>query len=331
MKAVLISENKDLIWSDVPNPVLADGEVLVEIYAAALNRADLMQRAGEYPPPPGCPEWPGLEISGVIKEITPNAKSESDWRVGDKVCALLGGGGYAEYAAVHHSMLMPIPKGLSMVEAAALPEAFATAYLNLFIEGGAKAGQTLLMHAGTSGLASVIIPMAKAFGLRVITTVLSAEIANSISHLNADIVVDTSTQNIADVLKTEAEKGNPINIAIDCLGSEKVGECFPYVAYGCRWIMIATLAGDMTDVNLRTMFMKNIRLIGSTLRSKPQEVKAHILASLVKEVWPKVETGEVRPTIYATLPITQAEDAHALLEKGQSVGKVVLTVREEKA
>ena len=223
-------------------------------------------------------------------------------------------------------MLMPIPKGISMEEAAALPEAFATAYLNLFIEGGAKEGMTFLMHAGASGLASVVIPMAKAFGLRVITTVLSEEIAKSISHLNADLVVDTSKENIADVLAREAEAGRPLNLAIDCLGSTKVGECFPHVAYGCRWIMIATLAGDITDVNMRTMYVKNIRLIGSTLRSKTPEVKGQILSSLVKDVWPKVESGEVRPTIYKVMPITEAEAAHDLLAQGKSVGKVVLTV-----
>ena len=241
----------------------------------------------------------------------------------------LCGGGYAEYAAVPYNMLMPVPKGLSMIEAAALPEAFATAYLNLFIEGGAKEGQTFLMHAGASGLASVVIPMAKAFGLRVITTVLSKEIAESIKHLNADVVVDTSSENIADVLKREAENGHELNLAIDCLGSEKVGECFPYVAYGCRWIMIATLAGDISPVNMRTMYVKNIRLIGSTLRSKSVEVKGQILANLVKDIWPKVESGEVKPTVYAVLPIEEAEKAHDLLEKGVSVGKVVLKVCEE--
>lgn len=327
MKAIVIEPNKDLVWKDVPNPTLADGEVLVEVHAAAVNRADLMQRAGTYPPPPGCPDWPGLEIAGVIKEITPEVERLGKWKVGDEVCALLGGGGYAEYAAVPENMLMPIPKGLSMTEAAALPEAFATAYLNLFIEGGAKSGQTLLMHAGASGLASVIIPMAKAFGLRVITTVLSEEIAKSITHLGADVVVDTSKENIADVLAREAEAGHSLNIAIDCLGSEKVGECFPHVAYGCRWIMIATLAGDISPVNMRTMYVKNIRLIGSTLRSKPVEVKGQILASLVSEVWPKVESGEVRPTIYETMPIQEAEAAHDLLEQGKSVGKVVLLVK----
>lgn len=326
MKAIVIEPNKDLVWKEVETPVLKDGEVLVEVYAAAVNRADLMQRAGQYPPPPGCPDWPGLEISGVIKELTPEAEKSGKWHVGDKVCALLGGGGYAEYAAVPHNMLMPIPKGISMVEAAALPEAFATAYLNLFIEGGAKEGMTFLMHAGASGLASVVIPMAKAFGLRVITTVLSEEIADSIKHLNADIVVDTSKENIADVLKREEENGHPLNLAIDCLGSEKVGECFPYVAYGCRWIMIATLAGDISAVNMRTMYVKNIRLIGSTLRSKSVEVKGQILSSLVNDIWPKVESGEVRPTVYAVMPITDAEKAHDLLEQGVSVGKVVLTI-----
>jgi len=329
LKAVVITENKDLVWTDVPDLVLKDGEVLVETYAAALNRADLMQRAGNYPPPPGCPEWPGLEISGVIKELSPAAQREGKWKEGDKVCALLGGGGYAQYAAVHHSMLMPVPKGLSMIEAAALPEAFATAYLNLFMEGGAKAGDVLLMHAGASGLASVIIPMAKAFGLRVITSVLSADIAKSIAHLKADVVIDTSSERVAECLKIEEERGYPVNIAIDCLGGEMMGECLPYVAYGCRWIMIATLAGDITTINMRTIYMKNIRIIGSTLRSKPIKVKAQILANLVKNIWPKIESGEIRPTIYKTLPITEAEAAHALLEKGKNIGKVVLTVKEE--
>ncbi len=326
MKAIVIETNKDLVWKEVADPVLKDGEVLVEVYAAAVNRADLMQREGQYPPPPGCPDWPGLEISGVIKELTPQAKESGKWHIGDKVCALLGGGGYAEYAAVPHNMLMRVPKGLSMIEAAALPEAFATAYLNLFIEGGAKEGMTFLMHAGASGLASVVIPMAKAFGLRVITTVLSDKIAESIKHLNADVVVDTSKENIAEVLKNEADNGHPLNLAIDCLGSEKVGECFPYVAYGCRWIMIATLAGDISPVNMRTMYVKNIRLIGSTLRSKSVEMKGQILSKLVEDIWPKIEAGEIRPTVFAVMPITEAEKAHDMLKEGKSVGKVVLTI-----
>lgn len=329
MKAVVITDNQGLLWTDVENPVLKAGEVLVEVHAAAVNRADLMQRAGTYPPPPGCPDWPGLEIAGVICDMTEEAKANSTWKIGDRVCALLGGGGYAEYAAVPYNMLMPIPEGLSMAEAAALPEAFATAYLNLFIEGGAKSGQTFLMHAGASGLASVVIPMAKAFGLRVITTVLNEQKAAEIAHLNADVVVDTSKEDIVDVLKREEAEGHPLNLAIDCLGSANVGRCFPYLAYGCRWIMIATLAGDLSEVNMRTMYVKNIRLIGSTLRSKPVETKAQILANLVRDIWPKITSGEVRPTIYATMPITEAEAAHDLLESGTSAGKVVLIVKED--
>ena len=191
MKAVLVDENKALCWTDVPDPVITDDEVLVETHAAALNRADLMQREGNYPPPPGCPEWMGLEISGVVVGIGDVAKKESNWRIGDKVCALLGGGGYAQYAAVKYDMLMPVPENCSMIEAAAMPEAFATAYLNLFMEGKIEAGNTLLMNAGASGLASVIIPMAKAFGIRVITTVVSDQFAESIKHLNADVVIST--------------------------------------------------------------------------------------------------------------------------------------------
>ena len=196
MKAILVNDDKSLSWSDVPNSVIKTDEVLVEIHAAALNRADLMQRDGDYPPPAGCPEWMGLEIAGVIVELGEEAKEKSSFKVGDKVCALLGGGGYAEYVAVKYDMLMPIPKNCSMVEAAAIPEAFATAYLNLFIEGGLKSGNTLLMHAGASGLASVIIPMAKAFGARVITSVLSDEKAESIKHLGADIIINTSKENV---------------------------------------------------------------------------------------------------------------------------------------
>ena len=156
MKAILVNNDKSLSWSDVPNPVIKDDEVLVEIHAAALNRADLMQRDGDYPPPPGCPEWMGLEVAGIIVEMGKDVEKLSSWKIGDKVCALLGGGGYAEYVSVKYDMLMPVPKNCSMVEAAAIPEAFATAYLNLFIEGGIKEGNTLLMNAGASGLASVI-------------------------------------------------------------------------------------------------------------------------------------------------------------------------------
>ena len=327
MKAILVNDDKSLRWDNVPDPNIKDDEVLVEIHAAALNRADLMQREGDYPPPPGCPEWMGLEIAGVIVEMGDEAKVKSDWKIGDKVCALLGGGGYAEYVAVKYDMLMPVPKNCTMVEAAAIPEAFATAYLNLFMEGNIKEGNTLLMNAGASGLASVIIPMAKAFGIRVITTVLDDEKAKSIEHLKADRVVVTTKEDISEVLKEELENGHSVDVAIDCLGGEIMGKCIHYLTHGARWIMIAALAGQKTEIDLKNIYVRNVRIIGSTLRSRTPEVKAQILASLVENVFPKIETGEVKPTIYKVLPITEAEAAHDILYKGQNVGKVVLTLK----
>ena len=326
MKAILVQNDRSLVWADVPDPVVGAEDVLVKIEAAALNRADLMQREGDYPPPPGCPEWMGLEIAGTIVEVGEEAKQKSDWKVGDKVCALLGGGGYAQYANIKYDMLMPVPENCSMIEAAAIPEAFATAYLNLFIEGKIQPDNTLLMNAGASGLASVIIPMAKAFGIRVITTVLSDEIAASIKHLNADVVVNTSKENIADVLKQQLEEGHSVDVAIDCLGGEIMGKCIHYLTHGARWIMIAALAGTKTEIDLKNIYVRNVRIIGSTLRSRTPETKAEILRSLVRDVWPKVSSGEVKPTIYKVLPITEAEAAHDILYRGENVGKVVLTV-----
>lgn len=326
MKAVLINEDRSLRWDDVPNPIVGPEDCLVKIEAAALNRADLMQREGNYPPPPGCPDWMGLEIAGTITEVGAEAAKKSDWKVGDKVCALLGGGGYAEYANVKYDMLMPIPENCTMVEAAAIPEAFATAYLNLFIEGKIQKGNTLLVTGGNSGLASVIIRMAKAFGIRVITTVRSEEKAEAIRDLNADLIVNTSKEDLVEVLKQQLEKGHSVDVAIDCLGGEIMGKCLPYLTHGARWIMIASMAGGHTEIDLVNIFKRNVRIVGSTLRSRAPEVKAEILASLVCDVWGKVATGEVKPTIYATLPITEAEAAQELLYQGKNVGKVVLTV-----
>ena len=326
MKAILVNEDRSLRWDDVADPIVGPEDVLVKIEAAALNRADLMQREGDYPPPSGCPEWMGLEIAGIIVEMSKEVSEKSNWRIGDKVCALLGGGGYAQYANVKYDMLMPVPENCTMVEAAAMPEAFATAYLNLFMEGNIKEGDTLLMNAGASGLASVIIPMAKAFGIRVITTVLSDEIAASIQHLGADVVVNTSKDSITEVLKQQLEEGHPVDVAIDCLGGEIMGQCIRYLKHGARWIMIAALAGTKTEIDLKNIYVRNVRIIGSTLRSRTPEVKAQILAELVEKVWPKVSSGEVKPTIYKVLPIIEAEAAQDILYRGENIGKVVLTV-----
>ena len=329
MKAMLVDESKNLVWSEVADPQIKADEVLVKIYAAALNRADLLQRQGKYPSPAGCPEWMGLEIAGEIIEIGSEAAINSDWKIGDRVCALLGGGGYAQYVAVKYDMLMPIPKGLSMVEAAALPEAYATSYLNLFIEGHLEAGQTAFIPAGASGLASVAIPMAKAFGARVITSVLSDEIAEKIKPLGADIIINSTTQDVAGILEQEEKGGYPVNVSMDCLCGETLGKSLPFMARGGYWIVISTLAGIETKVLLRPLLTKGLHLVGSMLRNRTPRFKAYILSDLVKNVWPKIESGEIKPFIYKVFPIEQAEDAHGILERGENVGKVVLTVCEE--
>jgi len=326
MKAILVNDDRSLRWDNVPDPVCGPEDCLVKIEAAAVNRADLMQREGDYPPPPGCPEWMGLEIAGTVTEVGGEAAKKSHWKVGDKVCALLGGGGYAQYVNVKYDMLMPIPENCTVVEAAAMPEAFATAYLNLFLEGGAKAGDTLLITGGNSGLASVTIRMAKAFGLRVITTVRGAEKAAAIGDLGADRIVDTKAEDLAQVLQQELDAGHGVDIAIDCLGGENMGKYLHVLNRGARWIMIAALAGQMTQLDLKNVYVRNVRIIGSTLRSRAPEVKAQILADLVEKVWPKVATGQVKPTIFRVLPITQAQQAQDLLYKSQSIGKVVMTV-----
>lgn len=328
MKAILVKSDKSLAYESVPDPVIRPDEVLVKIEYAALNRADLMQRDGDYPPPPGCPEWMGLEVSGTITQVGPEAAEKSSWRCGDKVCALLGGGGYAEYVAVKYDMLMPVPENCTMAEAAAMPEAFATAYLNLFIEGKIQPGNTLLMHAGASGLASVVIPMAKAFGIRVITSVIQDDAVAYAKSRGADIVIDSRKEAVAEVLKQQLADGHPVDVAIDCLGGKMMGGCLPYLSHGARWIMIAALAGTETTIDLKNIYVRNVRIIGSTLRSRTPAVKAQILAQLVRDVWPKVAAGLVKPEIFRILPITEAEAAHAILQRGENRGKVVLKVAE---
>lgn len=327
MKAVLVNEDRSLKWAEVPDPVLGQMDCRIQIQAAALNRADLMQREGDYPPPPGYPSWMGLEVAGTIVEMGEGAREASPWQIGDRVCALLGGGGYAQYVCARYDMLMPVPRGCSMEEAAALPEAFATAYLNLLLEGGMQAGDTVLITGGNSGLASMMIPLARAFGARVITTVRTPEKAARIAPLQAHRVIVTSLEPLEEALRQEAEAGHPVNVAIDCLGGETMGRCLPFLAHGARWIMIAALAGQRSEIDLKTIYVKNIRIIGSTLRSRTPAFKAELLKKLVKEVWPLVEAGRVRPTIHRILPITQAEAAQEILYRGENVGKVVLRVQ----
>lgn len=329
MKAIAVGKDGKLHWEDTDTPAIGPGEVLLEIHAAGINRADLLQRVGEYPPPPGWPDRFGLEAAGVICAIGEKVKRQSIWHIGDKACALLGSGGYAEYVAVPADLLMPMPEGITFAEAAALPEVYGAAYLFLCYEGHLRKGETLLMQAGASGLAGAVIPMAKSFGARVITTVQNAEMAAKIGHLRADTVIDTSAQSLTELLKAEYDAGRGIDLCIDCLGGEAVGECLPFMNVDGRWIMIATLAGDFTQVNLRSLYAKRIRLIGTNLRSRTLAQKKRLLADMVKNLWPKIESGELKPAVFKAFPISQAEEAQALMLSGKSAGKIVLIVRND--
>jgi len=317
MYAVLINEDQSLAWSEVPEPVLKPGEILIDVHATALNRADLLQRAGNYPPPPGWPEWMGLEVAGVVAETPADCR----WKVGDEVCALLGGGGYAERVAVPADMAVRIPEGLSMVEAAAIPEAFATSYLNLCIEGGMKAGDTVLIQAGASGLGIAAIQLVKSLGGKVMTTVSTQEKAEFVRRLGADVVVNRTVDDLGAAMEQ-----HPVDIALDCISGPGLGQCIGKMAIGGRWIVIATLGGPMTEIDMDIFFRRGFKLIGSTLRSRSSAMKAEILTGLERTLWQSFSSGTIKPVIYKALPITEAEEAHAILQRRENIGKVVLTV-----
>ena len=301
MYAMTVDEKRNFHWTEVPDPVPKEGEILLEIHAAALNRADLLQRAGKYPPPPGWPEWMGLEAAGIVLQ----APEKSRWKAGDRVCALLGGGGYAEKIAVPEEMVLPLPANLSMIEGASLPETFATAYLNLVLEADLQAGETVFIQAGASGLGIASIQTAKALGASVITTVGSPEKAEAVRALGADLAVNRKTEDLGKILDT-----HPVDVALDCVGGSGLGE------------HLEKLDKD------GFLDSHNVRLIGSTLRSRSTEMKGRILRGLENRIWPEIERGKIRPVICRVFPIREAEQAHALLERGENIGKVVLTVRD---
>jgi NADPH2:quinone reductase len=318
MHAIIVRKDKSLVWEEVPEPVIKDNEILVEVHATALNRADLMQREGNYPPPVGWPEWMGLEVSGKVIQAPENCR----WKIGDEVCALLGGGGYAEKIAVPVDMALPVPEGLSMIEAAAIPEVFATSYLNLCIEGGMKAGDTVFIQAGASGLGMAAIQLAKSMGAKVVTSVGSEDKALFVSQLGADVVINRKVQDIAAVL---AE--HPVDIAMDCVAGPQLGSCLKTMARGGRWIVIASLGGAQSEIDMGGFFRSGIKLIGSTLRSRTTATKAEILAGLEKILWPSLSSRKIKVVIHKTFPVTRAEEAHAILQRQENLGKVVLTVR----
>lgn len=326
MKAMLVDKNKNLVWSEVKDPILEEDKIIVKIYAVALNRADLLQREGKYPSPKGWPTWMGLELSGEIIEMGKKAQENTNFKIGDKVCALVGGGAYAEKIAIPYQLVLPVPEGLTMEEASAIPEAYVTSYLNLFEEGKLQKGQIVYIAAGASGLASAAIPMAKAYGATVVTSVMTNEIKEKINHLNADYVIVQEKESIPEVFKRFEEEGHPINVAMDCLAGKDMGEALSYMARGGYWVIISTLAGVTSEIQLRPILTKGLHLVGSMLRNRSNEEKEKLLKNLQRDFFKYFKDGSIKPSIYKILDIAQVEEAHNILLTNKNVGKVVLKI-----
>lgn len=303
----------------VPRP--RAGEVLVKVAAAGVNRPDVVQRQGNYPPPKGASDIPGLEIAGTVVAL---GEGVSGFAPGDRVTALVSGGGYAEYCTAEVAGTLPVPKGLTLVEAAALPETFFTVWSNVFDRAGLKPGESFLVHGGTSGIGTTAIQLAHAFGARVFATAGSPEKCAAIEKLGADRAINYRTEDFAEVIKTETG-GRGVNVILDMIAGDYVEKNWKAAAVEGRIVQIATLGGRST-VDFTRLMLKRLTHTGSTLRAREAPFKAAIAAALREKVWPLVEEGRVRPLIDSTFPLAEAAAAHARMESSAHIGKIVLTV-----
>lgn len=300
----------------VPQP--GTGQILIKVAAAGVNRPDILQRLGGYPPPPGAPLTPGLEAAGEVASVGEGVRR---YRVGDKVCALVPGGGYAEYCVAAEDNALPIPAGLSMEEAAGLPETYFTVWTNVFQRGGLKAGETLLVHGGTSGIGSTAIMLAKAFGARVIATAGSDEKCAACLKLGADRAINYQTQDFVEVMKEEKLEANVI---LDMVGGDYIGRNLKVAAMHGRIVQIAFQKGSKVEVDLLPVMVKRLTFTGSTLRPRSVAEKAEIARELEAKVWPLLAEGKCRPVIHARFPLAEAAKAHTLMESSTHVGKIIL-------
>ncbi|MCZ2822646.1 NAD(P)H-quinone oxidoreductase [Modestobacter sp. VKM Ac-2977] len=326
MRAVTISSPggpEVLGWGEVPDPVCGPGEVLVDVAATAVNRADTLQRQGHYPPPPGASEVLGLECSGVISEVGADV---TGWSVGDEVCALLSGGGYAERVAVPAGQLLPRPAGVELATAAALPEVVCTVWSNVFMLAGLRAGEVFLVHGGSSGIGTMAIQLAARAGARVATTAGSAEKLAFCRELGADIGVDHREQDFVEVVR-EATDGHGADVVLDIIGAKYLARNLDVLATGGRLVGIGMQGGTKAEIDLGKLMRKRGSVHATTLRSRPATGpggKAEIVAAVRHDVWPDVERGVVRPIVDRRLPMSRAGEAHALLESSTHIGKVLL-------
>ncbi|MGW4196493.1 NAD(P)H-quinone oxidoreductase [Streptomyces sp. NPDC005004] len=316
MKAVSIKEPggpEVLEWTDVEDPAPAAGEVVVDVVASALNRADVMQRWGLYPVPPGTSPYPGLEVSGRISAL---GEGVTRWQVGDEVCALLTGGGYAQKVAVPAGQLLPVPEGISLVDAAGLPEAVATVWSNIVMTAGLKKGETFLVHGGAGGVGTMAIQIAKALGARVVTTVGGPEKAARARELGADVTIDHRAQDFTE--------HGPYDVVLDVVGGSYLERNVRSLAPDGRLVVIGLQDGLEATLNLAELVFKRASVHGTTLRTRSKEQKAEIVAEVREQVWPMIESGAVQLVVDRRLPMSQAAEAHRLMEEGGHIGKILL-------
>jgi len=311
-----------LVPVERPTPVPAPGEVLIKVAAAGVNRPDIFQRLGRYAPPPGASDIPGLEVAGTIEQLGPEVR---DWRIGDEVCALVAGGGYAEYCAAPVPQCLPLPRGLDLIAAAAIPETFFTVWTNVFERGRLQAGESLLVHGGSSGIGTTAIQLARARGARVFATAGSAAKCEACERLGAERAINYREADFAAVVR-DLTGGRGVDVVLDMVGGEYFARNIDVLALEGRLVEIATLHGVKAELNIQTIMGRRLTITGSTLRPRPVAEKGAIAAALRQHVWPLLESAAVRPIVHATFELRDAAEAHRVMEAGAHIGKLVLVV-----
>ena len=325
MTAIAIKEPggpEVLVPEEIDRPEPGHGEILIRVAAAGVNRPDVIQRLGFYPAPPGAPETPGLEVAG---EVVATGAGVTNWQKGDRVCALVGGGGYAEYCLAHESHALPVPAGMSMTEAAALPETFFTVWTNVFERGALKAGETFLVHGGTSGIGTTAIQLASLMGARAFATAGSAEKCEACLKLGAEAAIDYKTQDFVEETKALTQ-GRGVDVILDMVGGDYIPRNIKAAAQDGRIVSIAFLNGSTAEVNFMPLMLKRLTMTGSTLRARGIEEKAAIAAALREKVWPLLDAGRVKPVIDGTFPLRDASKAHERMESSAHIGKLILVL-----
>lgn len=325
MRAIVIDDSGQkptLALSEVEDPIPGEGEVLVEVVAAGVNRADLVQASGKYPPPPGESELMGLEVSGRIAALGPG--DTGDWQEGDEVCALLAGGGYAEKVAVPVGQLLPVPAGIDLQTAAALPEVACTVWSNLVDAGRLTAGETVLLHGGSSGIGTMGIQVASALGARVAVTAGSAEKLERCRELGAEVLINYKERDFVEEVRSATEDG--VDVILDLMGGEYLDRNLQALAKDGRLVIIGLMGGRSAELDLGRMLQRRLSVAVTSLRGRSRQDKARIVAAVREHLWPRVESGEIRPVVQEVLPLADAAKAHAVLKESQHVGKVLLAV-----